>query len=126
MGLTLASCGSSLDVLPDRALESICVLIADWNPNQTPGLARTSSQSDTTTFAEFEQGADRIDALAPDIRNAEIRGEMMALAGMAETFGTRVRGAAQDDLRYQSRNYEAERDVRRDMLRAVNAARRSC
>lgn len=122
----VAGCGTPLDVLPDRALQSACVIIADWNPNTTPGQARTSAMTNTTTFAQFEQDSQQIKQLAPDIRDARIRGTMLALASKAETFGTRVQGAIGEDFRFQSSTYESERRVRNDMRDAVIAARRHC
>lgn len=124
--LLAAGCGTALDVLPDRALQSACVIIEDWNPNTTPGEARTSAMTNTTTFAQFEQDSQQIKQLAPGIRDARIRGTILALASKAETFGTRVQGAIGEDLRFRSSNYESERRARNDMRDAVIAARRHC
>lgn len=126
MGLAGSACGTAVDILPDRALESVCVVISDWNPNTTPGQARTSTSNNTTTFAQFEQDAEQVLALASGIRDAQVRGTMLALAGQANTFRTRVEGAIGEDLRYGSRNYEAERRVRADMRNAVRDARALC
>jgi hypothetical protein len=79
-----------------------------------------------TTFAQFEQDAQQIKVLAPDIRDARVRGTMLALASKAETFRTRVEGAIGEDFRYQSTNFAEERRVRNDMRDAVIAARRHC
>lgn len=124
--LLAAGCGTPLDILPDRPLQSTCIIIADWNPNTTPYQARTSAETETTTFAQFEQDSQQLMQLVPDIRDAKIRGTMLSLAVKAETFGTRVQGAIGEDFRFQSSNYEAARGVRNDMRNAVVAARQHC